>query len=77
MPLLQINPDAPTDTLTEPHAITHAPDALRGFAITFTHPARVEETKKRIPWTQDMWQDYMRASEEEKRYLKQKYGEPL
>ena len=77
LPMLQIDPIAPTDTLREPHAITHAPDALRGFAITFTHPAQARETKVRRPWSADMWEDYKNAGESERRYLKNKYGEPL
>jgi len=77
LPMLQIDPAFPTDTLSEPHYITHAPDALRGFAITYTHPAPLIETKKRRAWSEDMWEDYRRATEDERRYLKQKYGEPL
>lgn len=77
LPMLQIDPQKPSDTLTEPHAITHAPDALRGFAITFTHPAReVTAVQKRV-WSADMWEDYKNAGQEERRYLKEKYGEPL
>ncbi len=77
LPLLQIDPAAPSDTLTEPHAITHAPDALRGFAITFTHPAKEEAPLRRVPWSADMWEDYRRATEEERKYLINKYGGPL
>lgn len=77
LPMLQIDPQKPSDTLTEPHAITHAPDALRGFAITFTHPAREIKEKARRPWSADMWEDYRNAGRDEQRYLKEKYGEPL
>lgn len=31
LPLLQHDPNDPNDTLNEPHEITHAPDAIRGF----------------------------------------------
>ena len=77
LPMLQIDPSAPSDTLTEPHAITHAPDALRGFAITYTHPAVRSEEKRKTRWSEDMWEDYRRADRETRRYLKEKYGEPL
>ena len=77
LPMLQIDPMKPSDTLTEPHAITHAPDALRGFAITFTHPARESTAKPKRRWSEDMWEDYKNASIDEQRYLKEKYGEPL
>ena len=77
LPLLQIDPASPCDTLTEPHAITHAPDALRGFAITYTHPAKESLSKRAVPWSDDMWEDYHRAGKAERQYLKPKYGEPL
>ncbi|MBQ9735777.1 MAG: terminase family protein [Clostridia bacterium] len=77
LPMLLIDPAAPCDTLREPHAITHAPDALRGFAITFTHPATPAVATSRRYWSEDMWEDYRNAGAEERRYLKEKYGEPL
>ncbi len=66
----------PSDCANEPHDITHAPDALRGFAIFYARPASSERGSQRRFWTPDMWEDYKMASEEEKQYLKQKYGEP-
>ena len=77
LPMLQIDPVRPSDTLNEPHAITHAPDALRGFAITYTHPAATASKQKTTRWSADMWEDYRRADREGRRYLKEKYGEPL
>ena len=67
----------PSDCATEPHEITHAPDALRGFAIFYARPVpEIKEGKRRV-WSADMWEDYFAADEEEKKYLKRKYGEPL
>ena len=77
LPSLMIDKIRPTDCSTEPHEITHAPDALRGFAIFYARPADKKETRNRIFWSADMWEDYNSASEEEKLYLKRKYGEPL
>ena len=77
LPMLQIDPARPTDTATEPHNITHAPDALRGFAIYYSRPNEEKENILRAVWTSDMWQDYENADEEEKKYLKKKYGEPI
>ena len=76
LPALAIDKIRPTDCANEPHEITHAPDALRGFAIFHTRPAEEKRAKKRSPWTRDMWEDYNLADEGGKKYLKQKYGEP-
>ncbi len=44
---LQHDKKKPTDCATEPHDITHVPDALRYFAIAWTSPAEaVVDTKK-------------------------------
>ena len=77
LPMLLSDPLRPGDVLTEPHAITHAPDALRGFAVYHTAPAHLPEAGTRRPWTPDLWQDYYAADEDERRYLIKKYGEPL
>ena len=65
----------PTDCATEPHNITHAPDALRGFAIHHTRPAPSAAVGKGS-WSKDMWEDYLRADTQQKQYLKERYGEP-
>ncbi len=77
LPMLQIDTARPSDTATEPHDITHAPDALRGFAIFYSRPNEQKEDIMRAVWTSDMWQDYENADDEERKYLKKKYGEPL
>lgn len=77
LPALRADPLRPTDCSSEPHEITHAPDALRGFAIYYARPAREITSVKRRLWTSDMWEDFSLASEEEKNYLKRKYGEPM
>ena len=76
LPLLQIDKLRPTDCANEPHEVTHAPDALRGFAIFYARPAELAFPSHRRAWTKDMWEDYNCASEDEKIYLKRKYGEP-
>lgn len=75
LPALTVDKLRPTDCSTEPHEITHAPDALRGFAIFYTRPAEERDARKRI-WSADMWEDYRLADSEGKKYLKDKYGEP-
>lgn len=76
LPALTVDRVRPTDCANEPHDITHAPDALRGFAIFHTRPNGTVKQTKRTLWTRDMWEDYLGADDEGKSYLKQKYGEP-
>ena len=75
LPSLTVDRLRPNDCATEPHAITHAPDALRGFAIFRSHPAPIVNETRRM-WTADMWQDYLMADDSAREYLKKKYGEP-
>lgn len=77
LPALTVDKLRPSDTSNEPHEITHAPDALRGFAIFHARPAETAPSAPKRFWTADMWEDYYSASEDEKNYLKSKYGEPL
>ncbi len=77
LPALSVDRVRPTDCATEPHNITHAPDALRGFAIFHTRPSTEIEKAKRTRWSQDMWEDFATANEAGRKYLKSKYGEPL
>ena len=77
LPMLKIDKLRPTDCSTEPHIITHAPDALRGYAIyRSTPPSYEEKASPRQIWSEDIWEDFMRASESEQNYLIKKYGEP-
>ena len=46
LPQLQHDEKNPNDVANQPHELTHGPDALRGFAITFSRPARVSKENK-------------------------------
>lgn len=77
LPALVHDDKRPGDADTEPHEFTHAPDALRSFAVYWHRPAKIEEEEKRRPWTPDMWEDYYHArSEEERQLILKKYGKP-
>lgn len=58
LPLLQIDPNKPDDVLTEPHDITHAPDALRYLATHFVSPGKTREPEPTVGWTADMKEDF-------------------
>lgn len=77
LPALQIDRQKPSDCANEPHEITHAPDALRGFAVFHTRPAAPERSGTRSVWTPDMWEDYEAADGDGRNYLLKKYGEPI
>lgn len=76
LPMLQTDPLRPTDTRTEPHEITHAPDALRGFAIYYSRPSPPPERAGGV-WSADLIEDYERAGASEREYLRRRYGTPL
>lgn len=66
------------DCKKEPHELTHAPDALRYFAIWYTEPAKKPEaeTERRREWTDDIYEDYLSGSDEIKAIILRKYGKP-
>ena len=74
LPALTVDKLRPTDCATEPHEITHAPDALRGYAIYRARPT--EGSGRRVTWSADMLEDYALADAAGRKYLKNKYGEP-
>ena len=77
LPLLQIDEKHPTDCSTEPHEITHVPDALRYFAVSWARPAELPHVRDiRTKWTRDMWDDYNSASDAEREIMRHKWGEP-
>lgn len=61
----------------EPHELTHDCDSLRYFSIYWTIAADSTGNKNLKHWTPDMYEDYENANEDEKRYLIEKWGEPI
>ncbi|MEG2924074.1 MAG: phage terminase large subunit [Oscillospiraceae bacterium] len=72
LPALRCDEHVGGDVANTPHELTHAPDALRGFCTYWTQRAEAGAGKKRR-WTQDMWEDYWNANEEERAYLEDKW----
>ena len=75
LPQILIDEKNPDDCAKEPHEPTHAPDALRYFAIYWTQPPETAAPKK-VKYRPDILQDYMNATEEERKLIIKKYGEP-
>lgn len=46
LPLLQYDQKRPNDVANQPHELTHAPDALRGFCVYWTRPAAGDVKRK-------------------------------
>lgn len=77
LPMLLYDPDNPNDCLTEPHEITHAPDALRYFSVYWHRPASpLPGDDGGVYWQQDQWEDYYRADADGKAELIRRWGKP-
>jgi phage terminase large subunit len=77
IPALQYDEKRVNDAATEPHEITHAPDALRYFCVYWTVKAAKDSTKAKAKWSKDLLQDYYAADPAAKSYLISKYGNPF
>lgn len=77
LPLLQYDAKKPNDVANEPHELTHASDALRYFCVYWVKAARDASEKRKVLWSETMWEDYYAASREERLMLKEKWGEPI
>lgn len=68
-----VDENNPCDAAREPHELTHAPDALRYFAVWWYKAPEKKVTASLPHWREDMWEDYLAASEEEKRVLETRW----
>lgn len=76
LPQLRYDDKRVNDVATEPHELTHAADAIRGFCVYWVRAAHIQEAPARMQWTRDMLEDYRRASPAGKRFLEQRWGPP-
>lgn len=76
IPLLQYDDKKYNDCSTEPHEITHGPDALRCFALYWTHAPKVDRapSMKKMEWTEDMLEDYYNGDRRTKERMIELYG---
>lgn len=75
IPMLRYDDKKVNDVATTPHEITHAPDALRCFCVYWSTAATLPEGQKKR-YTEDMMEDYQNASDEDREYLRKKWGAP-
>lgn len=66
----------PNQYAKTPHELTHSVDSLRYFCVYWTLPAEAQLSSRRKKWTDDMWEDYRMANDDDKQYLIEKWGEP-
>lgn len=76
LPAVLADEKNPCDVATEPHELTHAPDALRAFCIYWTSGATPAPDAKRRRWTADMYEDYNNAGEADRALLRERWGNP-
>ncbi len=63
----------PCDAARDPHELTHAPDALRYFAVWWYQAPEKKVERPSVGWTEDMWEDYYAASDEEKKRIEERW----
>lgn len=73
LPQLLIDEKNVDDCAREPHELTHAPDALRYFAIYWSRPAEAP-AQKRVRYRPDQLEDYYNASQEEREIIARRIG---
>lgn len=71
--MILYDPKNPNDCARDPHELTHAPDALRYFAVRVTEPAE-RGTGRIVPYSPSVYADYLRADEEMRRVIEERMG---
>lgn len=76
LPQLMIDRHRPSDICTQPHELTHAPDALRYFASFFRESRGGEALEGSFGqgWSEDMWQDYYSADAKGRERIRSLWG---
>jgi len=70
---IMVDEKNPCDAAREPHELTHAPDALRYFAVWWYKAPEKAPAAVSRQLRDDMWEDYLAASEDEKRRLEKRW----
>lgn len=80
LPMLMIDRAHPSDVATEPHELTHAPDALRYFVSCYRAEVGGGADSSASPsvfgahWSDDLWQDYATADDYGRSRMKKLFG---
>ena len=69
LPALQRSVKKPTDCMTEPHEITHLPDALRYFMLLYTTPSKPPEEKTELQkYREKVFRELKRGQKKHRRF---------
>lgn len=74
LPALQYDDKRPSDVATQPHGITHSPDALRGFCVYWVNGAKMPE--RRGVYTPDLLEDWQSGDAQIRKIMEERYGKP-
>lgn len=75
-PVYNMTVDDVHNYMIEGNVIVKNCDALRYFCVYWTLPADVIRSETQKKWTDDMWEDYKNANDDDKRHLIEIWGEP-
>lgn len=77
MGMICIDEKNPNDCKKDPHELTHAPDALRYWAVYYHERAKAPKLKSKLrEWHPDIYEDYCAADEEVRAMIIRRYGYP-
>lgn len=77
LPLLLRDEKKPDDCMTEPHDITHLPDALRYLIVYWLRGNKLPEARPQgSRWHEDLLEDYRRGTPYERAEMERLYGKP-
>lgn len=77
LPLLMRDEKKPDDCATEPHDITHLPDALRYLIVYWLRGNKLPEARPQgNRWHEDLLDDYRRGTPQERAEMERLYGKP-
>ena len=75
---IQKDKNRPNVYAKEPHYLTHDVDSLRCFCVYWTAPAKRNEANgNKVKWHPSIWEDYNKASPEDKKRIIEMHGNPF
>lgn len=73
---IQKDENRPNIYANSPHELTHSIDAIRYWAIYWTHGGESNPREHTVTWRRDQWEDFRNANEADRKYLMEIWGKP-